>query len=195
MAYISQETKKSLSPAIKAVLKKYGMKGTIGVRHHSTLIVNIKSGDLDILGAYKRSALSSNKRDMYNPYDVEQLNHVLKTQSIDVNTYWISESFDCPTVTQFLEELKTAMEGPGFFNNDDSMTDYFHRSHYVDINIGGYDKPYLLTKGEPQTFEPVEVIIHPDAKVKAKTPAVETPKAKTAKIYQFPEVTADTVFH
>jgi len=24
------------------------------------------------------------------------------------------------------------------------MSDYFHRSHYIDINIGKYEKPYKL---------------------------------------------------
>ena len=37
MAYVSQEMKKSLAPAIKAVLKEFGMKGSISVNNHSTL--------------------------------------------------------------------------------------------------------------------------------------------------------------
>ena len=51
MAYISQETKKELAPAIKAVAKKYGVKVTIGVNHHSSLVVLIKEGVLDFIGA------------------------------------------------------------------------------------------------------------------------------------------------
>ena len=47
MAYVSQEDKKKLAPAIKAVLKKYNMKGSIAVRHHSTLVVNLKAGAID----------------------------------------------------------------------------------------------------------------------------------------------------
>jgi hypothetical protein len=39
--------------------------------------------------------------------------------------------------------MKAAMEGPDFFNEDDVQTDYFNRSHYVDINIGKYNKPYI----------------------------------------------------
>jgi len=54
MAYISQEMKKELAPEIKAVLKKYGVKGTIAIRNHSTLVVNIKSGKLDLIGDYNR---------------------------------------------------------------------------------------------------------------------------------------------
>ena len=54
MAYISQEDKKALAPAIKAVLKKYGVKGSIAINHHSSLVVNIKSGVLDFLGASQK---------------------------------------------------------------------------------------------------------------------------------------------
>ena len=44
MAYVSQEDKKALAPAIKKVLNKYGMKGSISIRHHSTLVVTLQSG-------------------------------------------------------------------------------------------------------------------------------------------------------
>ena len=49
MAYISQETKKELAPGIKAVLKKYGVKGSIGIHNHSSLVVNIKEGSIDFI--------------------------------------------------------------------------------------------------------------------------------------------------
>ena len=52
MAYVSQEDKKELAVGIKKVLKKYNVKGTIGVHNHSTLVVRLRSGDLDILGNY-----------------------------------------------------------------------------------------------------------------------------------------------
>lgn len=160
MAYVSQEDKKKLSPAIKAVLKKYGMKASIAVRHHSTLVVNIKSGDLDILGAWKQSALEDNKYDRYDPSDVERLNYRLQATHIDVNTHWIDEAYaPDKKVLDFLNELKTAMEGPEFFNHDDGMTDYFHRSHYVDINVGSWNKPYVCNT-TAKTFEPVEVQVY-----------------------------------
>ena len=56
MAYMNQEQKKQRAPQIKKVLKKYGLKGTIGVRNYSTLYVTIKEGALDFIGALlKRS--------------------------------------------------------------------------------------------------------------------------------------------
>jgi hypothetical protein len=101
------------------------MKGTIAVRHHMSLVCNIKSGKLDILGALPVSE--------YGPREYVQ-----------VNPYWIEENYDDPEVVAFLSELKEAMEGPNFFCHDDSMTDYFHRSHYIDINVGQWNKPYIL---------------------------------------------------
>ena len=89
MAYVSQEMKKELAPAIKAVLKKYRMKGSIAVNNHSTLEVNLSEGYVDCIS-----------------------------------------------------------KGPKYFNNDDAMTDYFSRSHYTDINIGKWNKPFVLKESK-----------------------------------------------
>ena len=156
MAFVSKEDKANLSPAIKAVIKKYNMKGTIAVRNHSTLVVNLREGELDILGAMKRTALKDAKYDRYNKYDVQSLNHVLERDNISVNHFWIEKNYDCPVVVAFLTELKEAMFGPEYFDESDSMTDYFHCSHYIDINVGKWNKPYNCT-GEVQVFAPVEV--------------------------------------
>lgn len=48
MAYMNQQRKAQRMPGIKAVLKKYGMKGSVRVRNHSTLVVTLTSGPLDI---------------------------------------------------------------------------------------------------------------------------------------------------
>ena len=114
MAYVSQADKKSLAPAIKAVLKKYSMKGSISVRNHSTLCVTIKSGAIE--------------------FDTCEGYH-------DVNVYWIDTHF-AGIERDFLNELLDAMKGPSYFNDDDAQTDYFSRSHYTDITIGKWNTPY-----------------------------------------------------
>lgn len=121
MAYVSQEMKRELAPAIKAVLKKYKMKGTIAVRHHSTLVVNIKSGAIDFGFAKEGEGYHQ------------------------VNPYWIHAHWE-GKAKKFLTELLNAMKGPKFFDHSDPQTDYFHRSHYQDINIGAWNKPYVLEK-------------------------------------------------
>ena len=55
MAYMSQEKKAEIAPAIKAICKKYGVKASVAVRHHSTLVLNIKSGKIDFIGNYNKT--------------------------------------------------------------------------------------------------------------------------------------------
>ena len=127
MAHMSQETKKDLAPGIKSVLTKYGMKGTISVRHMSTLIVTLQSGSIDLFGAYNT--------DREQPLDMEYFS---------VNPYYIKEHF--PGVAgKFLTELKHAMM-IGNHDRSDSQTDYFDVGWYVEINVGRWNKPYQLTK-------------------------------------------------
>ena len=130
MAYVSQETKAKLAPTIKAICKKYGVKASIAVQHRMTLVLNIKQGEIDFIGNMNRVC----KRNEHPAVD-----------HIDVNTYWYHEHFD-GVAKQFLAEVIPAMEGPDFFNNDDVQSDYFHRSHYIDINVGRWDTPYALAK-------------------------------------------------
>ena len=42
MAYMNQERKAERATAIKAILKKYGQKGSLSVRNHSTLCLKVK---------------------------------------------------------------------------------------------------------------------------------------------------------
>jgi len=65
MAYMSQEKKAKLAPAIKTILKKHGVKGSIAVRNHSTLVVNISKGSIDFGG----------DRIQVNPYLVSRALH------------------------------------------------------------------------------------------------------------------------
>ena len=123
MAYVSKQDKLELAPAIKAVLNKYDMKGSISVRNHSTLVVKIKQGAIDFADHFTHGE-----------------------GYIQVNEYWIDQHY-AGIHRAFLNELLAAMKGPKYFNEDDSMTDYFHRSHYTDINIGAWDKPYAFVRG------------------------------------------------
>jgi hypothetical protein len=118
MAYVNQEKKKELAPAIKAVFKKHGVKGTLAVKHYSTLVANIKEGVI--------------------PFDADKSHR-------QINQYnYEKHHKDNPKLVAFLDDLIPAMEGENFFNHDDPMTDYFHRSHYIDINMGQWNKPYKV---------------------------------------------------
>ena len=120
MAYVSQNDKKELAVGIKKVLKKYGCKGNIGVKDNMSLYVDVMEGPIDF-------------------------KHTHGDGYTQVNTYWIDDHWS-GVAKDFLNELLTEMKGKKYFNNDDIQTDYFCRSHYTDINIGKYNKPYKLTK-------------------------------------------------
>jgi hypothetical protein len=137
MAYVSQEMKAKLAPTIRAICKKYNVKASIAVRHHSTLVLNIRQGDIDFIGNFN-SVAGARPRPDHLPFQPAN-------KSIDVNTHWYHEHFS-GTAKKFLKEMIAAMEGPDFFDHSDIQSDYFHRSHYIDINIGTWDKPYALVK-------------------------------------------------
>ena len=60
-----------------------------------------------------------------------------------VNTYWIDKHYT-GIAQQFLNELKDAMM-TGNYNNSDIMTDYFDVGWYIEINVGKWNKEYVLT--------------------------------------------------
>lgn len=141
MAYMSQERKQSLAPAIKAVLKKYGVKGSLAVRHHSTLVLNIKSGPIDFIENYINTDLVGLSGRKMAP---DQIDYLRKTRSLDVNPYWYQEHFS-GKAKAFLSEVLPAMN-KGNHDNSDAQTDYFDVGWYVDVNIGKWNQPYTLTK-------------------------------------------------
>lgn len=135
MAYVSKEMKAKLSPAIKAICKKYGVKASIAVRHHSTLVLNISSSPIDFINNFNE-VNSKRPRPDHLPFQPAK-------ESIDVNPYWYHEHFT-GVAKDFLTEVIPAMKGPEFFDHTDAQIDYFHCSHYIDVNIGRWDKPYQL---------------------------------------------------
>ena len=135
MAYISQEKKKELAVGIKKVLKKYGMKGTMGVNHHSSLVVNLWEGALDLLGdAQKHNDKVAQQRGQES-YPIGDY--------LQVNTSRADEwAFD-ETIANFYKELIAAMKGTEWYNNSDIMTDYFDIAYYLDVNVGKWNKGYV----------------------------------------------------
>jgi len=130
MAYMSQENKKEKAPKLRAIFKKYGLKASIAVRHHSTLVVNIRTSPIDFIGNF--NDLASTKAG----HRLEKSDHQ------NVNVYWVGDHYtgkalDC------LQEILDVMND-GNFNKSDLMSDYHHVGWYSDINIGQWNKPYVI---------------------------------------------------
>ena len=135
MAYFNQEKKAKIAPAIKALLKKYNLKGSLGVHHHSTVVLNIKSGSIDFISNF--NGIGAEER-------AEGYRFTPAKDYIDVNPYWYHEHFN-GVAKDFLTEAFAILNTDNY-DNSDAQTDYFDRGHYVDLNIGKWNKPYQLTK-------------------------------------------------
>ena len=136
MAYMSQERKSQIAPVVKAICKKYGVKASLAVDHHSTLVLNVKSGPLDFIGNANNIAAEKERR------NAEFIN--MAKDYIQVNTYWYHDHFS-GKCKAFMKEVITAMN-EGNWDKSDIQTDYFNVGWYVNVNVGRWDKPYQLVK-------------------------------------------------
>ena len=135
MAYVSQELKSKLSPAIKAVCKKYGIKASIAVRNHMTLALNVKSGKIDFIG-------NSNRVCGADFYQVSRGFKPNTTGYDQVNPYHFQSHYD-GDAKAFLSEVLAVMND-GNWDKSDIQSDYFNVGWYVDVNIGSWNKPYSV---------------------------------------------------
>lgn len=137
MAYVSQELKARLAPQMKAICKKFGIhRSSIAVHNHSTLVLNIASGSIDFFESFNRIGAQS-PRHPNNPY-------IPRVDYIQINPHWYFEHCDGKAL-EFLTEIMAVMND-GNHDHSDIMTDYFDVGWYKEVNIGKWDKPYILNK-------------------------------------------------
>ena len=137
MAHINQFEKKEIAATVAPILKKYGVKGTLSIDNHSTLVLTISKGSIDFIKNYNDtvSERAAYRNQQFHPAE----------NYIDVNVYWFDELFT-GVAHEFLAEVIPALKGKNWFNNSDIQTDYFHVKHYFDVRIGRWNKPYQLSK-------------------------------------------------
>ena len=134
MAYMNQERKAERAPAIKAIPKKYNVKGSLAVRNHMTLVLNIKSGAIDFIGNFNETVSS----DFY----LSARGFTPAVKSLDVNPYHYQDHFS-GDAKAFMQEVFAVMNS-GNHDRSDIQSDYFDVGWYVDVNIGQWNKPYAL---------------------------------------------------
>ena len=135
MAYMSQEKKAKISPKIKAILAKYKVKGSLAVRNHMTLCLNLKSGSIDFIA-------NSNTVCGNSHYQVASGFKPSTSGYDQVNPYHFKDHYDGKALA-FMQEVFHAMND-GNHDRSDIQSDYFDVGWYVDVNIGKWDKQYIL---------------------------------------------------
>lgn len=136
MAYMNQDRKSEIAPLVKRAMAKYGIKGTLSIRSHSTLVLTIKSGRINFCQNWF-DTLSTHWQRFGQP--LERV-----PTCIDVNVYHVDQDFR-GQAKQCLTALLDAMN-QGNWNNSDIQSDYWDVGWWTEINIGRWNKPYVFEK-------------------------------------------------
>lgn len=123
MAHVNQEKKAAIAAALKLVLPK-SWKYSLRVRHHMTIVLTVYSAPIDIKSAFETDA------DYY-----------------DVNPYWYEKHCKDDSIRETLINIFGALNTDNW-NRSDYTTDYFDVGHYVDLQFGRWDKPFVNTSPE-----------------------------------------------
>lgn len=140
MAYITKEQVQEKRRLITALCKDYGVTATVSGSNSSTLTVTIRKGKIDFLGNYVDTV------DTYQTNGQQQKDNALfykKRGYMTVNHYCIDWQFS-GIAMDFMMELLQIMK-IGHYDHSDSMADHFNIAWYLGINVGDWNKPYILT--------------------------------------------------
>ena len=140
MAYMNQQMKAKIAALLKPILKKYGVKGSLSVRNHSTICLTVKSGKIDFISNYLNTDAALPHGRHLSDY---QIGTIRKQNHLDVNPYWFQDHYT-GKAKAFLTEAFAALKGANWYDNSDAQIDYFNTAYYVSLNIGKWNKPYVL---------------------------------------------------
>jgi len=138
MAYMNQERKAVIAEKVKPILAKYGVKGTLKTDKYS-ITLTLKSGSIDFISDLNDSHIG---RAGYLPrIDKDQLR---KDYNLSVNPYWFQEHYNGDSYF-FLKEIMDALKAANWYDRSDAQIDYFDTAYYYNVNIGNWQKPYVVT--------------------------------------------------
>ena len=124
MAYIKTEEVAAIRGQLKEKFK--GLKFSVRKQHHSSVSVTIKAGNVDFSDILDDSGYAQ------------------------INQYWLNRTGKHEHLfEEIYKVIKTAPAsvegGREWFDDSDSMTDYFHTAFYFSVNVGSWDKPYVYS--------------------------------------------------
>lgn len=137
MAYMNQERKATISKNLKPILAKYGVRGSLSVRNHSTIVLTLKSGSINFVENFIETATSS------MILSNAQIARIRENQYLDVNPYWFHEHFT-GVAKEFMNEAFVALKSAGWYNKSNAQVDYFDTAYYINLSVGKWNKPYVL---------------------------------------------------
>ena len=134
MAYMTQENKAHIAAVLKQQLAEkfptVRLKWSLSVLHHSTLVLKVKSGNVDFFGAL-------------NPETINQdiLRAVMTVNAMHLNPYHFQNRFVEGAVQDLLGTIVSSLNH-GNWDRSHPETDYFDVGWYIDVYIGTSKAPY-----------------------------------------------------
>lgn len=120
MAFVDQSKKAIIANALKQVMP-HGWKYSLAVEHHMTLVLTIVSAPIDLIN------------ECLKKYEGRHL---------IINCNRVEDSF-VGEVRMQMNAIVDAMN-TGNHNRSDTMTDYFDVGHYITVQLGRWDKPFVV---------------------------------------------------
>lgn len=139
MAYVTKEVIQQVRTDLKALNKKFGVKTTVAGLHSLTLRVTIAEGVIDFGGNMSDCVLNETHGMLHKEERAQQLQ---QCKGVNVNHYYAERQFS-GTALDYIQQL-IAIVMKQHWDESDIMVDYFHCSFYIDIQIGRWDKPYMI---------------------------------------------------
>jgi hypothetical protein len=139
---MDQAKKAKIAEALKRVVPE-GWKYHLSVKNHSGIQFTLAAAPVDLIGHIQAArAKTARPGDPFGRVGLED-----GRGYVDVNQYFLERQFEEPLLTVFKRIVDALNTG----NHDRSrvQSDYFDVGHYVDISIGRWDKPFVITSKEP----------------------------------------------
>jgi len=137
MAYMSQEKKAKIAAALKVALKGTGVKYSLSVHNHSSICCKIKSAPIDFIA-------NSNEVCGKDFYQVAQGFTPETGGNSSVNPYHYKNHYSGKAL-QIIDKIIKCLYCADYYDNSDAMTDYFDTAYYVHLDIGQWNKPFVVT--------------------------------------------------
>ncbi len=140
MAYITAEEVSAIRKGLKAKFPgfKFGCRKSSG---SLSVTVTVKSGPVDFIANFNENLVKRGRpADPLGPRPAKD--------HLSVNQYWYKEHFDgvaAKVIGEMITIIKTAPDRK-WYDNSDIQSDYFETAYYFNLEIGAWDKPYILQK-------------------------------------------------
>ena len=143
MAYITADEVREIRNALKAEFPN--LRFSVRKDNNSSLDVSITKGDFDL--RHVAEVLNKNNPDLRDGWcpdaAADRVEMVMNRGYMQINHHHFESQFESdPDLVEMFSKIISIMKGEKWFNDCDSMTDYFHIKHWLHLEIGRHAKAY-----------------------------------------------------